>query len=201
MTGFLNQGLERLVFLYEDACGSNVILKSQLKKAKATIADQAAIATAKLEHYEAKYKAMAQEQQSTIQKVTQEAQARIDATQVQYEQAMASYRESLKNSVVISLLRARLKMAYEAMALDFQCPSWDIKAWEAKLRDLGGNPVEPPAKSTVEEPAKVPDASAPKDAGGDAGGNAGGEDAADHAERNAGGDTGGDAAGEEGAAP
>ena len=64
------QGLECLVFLYEDACGSNVMLESQLKKAEATIADQAAIATAKSEHYEAKYKAMAQEQQSTIQKVT-----------------------------------------------------------------------------------------------------------------------------------
>ncbi|KAJ0836230.1 hypothetical protein HanRHA438_Chr16g0764611 [Helianthus annuus] len=122
MTGFLNQGLERLVFLYEDACGSNVMLESQLKKAKATIADQAAIATAKSEHYEAKYKAMTQDHQAAIQKITQEAQAKFDAAQVQHEQAMASYRESLKNSVVISLLQARLKMAYEAMALGLQCP-------------------------------------------------------------------------------
>ncbi|MFS7936035.1 hypothetical protein Hanom_Chr05g00410631 [Helianthus anomalus] len=51
MTGFLNQGLERLVFLYEDACGLNTMLESKLKKAEATIADQAAIATAKSEHY------------------------------------------------------------------------------------------------------------------------------------------------------
>ncbi|MFS7935792.1 hypothetical protein Hanom_Chr05g00407731 [Helianthus anomalus] len=45
--------------------------------------------------------------------------------------------------------------------------------------------MEPPAKSVVEEPAKLPDASASKDVGGDAGTNteedAGGEDAADYA--------------------
>ncbi|MFS8033726.1 hypothetical protein Hanom_Chr17g01572971 [Helianthus anomalus] len=38
-TGFLNQGLERLVFLYEDACGTNVMLENKLKKAEATITD------------------------------------------------------------------------------------------------------------------------------------------------------------------
>ncbi|KAJ0898713.1 hypothetical protein HanRHA438_Chr08g0359941 [Helianthus annuus] len=187
MTGFLNQGLERLVFLYEDACGSNVMLESKLKKAETTIADQAAIATAKSEHYEAKYKAMTQDHQSTIQKITQEAQAKFDAAQVQHEQDMASYRESHKNSVVISLLQARLKMAYEARALGFECPSWNIKAWEMKLKDLGGNPVEPPSKPAAEEPEKVDDAGAIKDAG---------KDAADEAGINAGEDTM-----EEGAAP
>ncbi|XP_035838037.1 pollen-specific leucine-rich repeat extensin-like protein 1 [Helianthus annuus] len=89
------------------------------------------------------------------------------------------------------------------MALGFQCPSWNTKAWEAKLRDLGGNPVELPTKSAVEEPAKVPDASASKDAGGDAGThageNAGGEDVADDAERNAEEDAGGDVVVKEGA--
>ncbi|KAJ0911618.1 hypothetical protein HanRHA438_Chr06g0265101 [Helianthus annuus] len=196
MTGFLNQGLERLVFLYEDACGSNVMLESKLKKAEATIADQAAIATAKSEHYEAKYKAMTQDHQSTIQKIIQEAQAKSDAAQVQHEQDMASYRESLKNSVVISLLQARLKMAYEAMALGFECPSWNTKAWEMKLKDLGGNPVEPPSKPAAEKSTKmaekVDEAGATKDAGGDA---------ADEAGMNAGEDAAGEDTMEEGAAP
>ncbi|KAJ0680008.1 hypothetical protein HanPI659440_Chr16g0619501 [Helianthus annuus] len=185
------------------------MLESQLKKAKATIADQAAIATAKSEHYEAKYKAMTQDHQAAIQKITQEAQAKSDATQLQHEQAMASYRESLKNSIVISLLQARLKMAYEAMALGLQCPSWNTKAWEAKLRDLGGNHVEPPVKSAVEESAKAMDASASKDvsenAGANAGKNAGEKDAAADTEKNpeddAGMDAGKEVAVQEGAAP
>ena len=143
---------------------------------------------------------MTQDHQSTIQKITQEAQAKSDAAQVQHEQDMASYRESLKNSVIISLLQARLKMAYEARALGFECLSWNIKAWEMKLKDLGGNPVEPPSKPAAEEPAKVTekvdDAGASKDAGGDAETNA---------EKDAGRDAGEDFADEviteEGAAP
>ncbi|MFS7962802.1 hypothetical protein Hanom_Chr08g00730781 [Helianthus anomalus] len=115
-----SDGLERLVFLYEDACGLNTMLESKLKKVEATIVNQEAIATAKSEHYEAKYKAMTQEHQSAIKKITHEAQAKSDAAQVQHEQDMASYREGLKNSVVISLLQARLKMAYEAKALGFE---------------------------------------------------------------------------------
>ncbi|KAF5783479.1 hypothetical protein HanRHA438_Chr11g0520871 [Helianthus annuus] len=47
MTGFLNQGLEWLVFLYEDSCGLNKILEARLWKAEATVADQAAIDAAK----------------------------------------------------------------------------------------------------------------------------------------------------------
>ncbi|KAF5791846.1 hypothetical protein HanRHA438_Chr09g0411261 [Helianthus annuus] len=58
MTGFLNQGLERLVLLYEDTCGLNKMLETKLKKAETTTADQAAIATAKSQHHEDKYKAM-----------------------------------------------------------------------------------------------------------------------------------------------
>ncbi|MFS8025979.1 hypothetical protein Hanom_Chr16g01481551 [Helianthus anomalus] len=104
------------------------MLDTKLKKAEATIANQASISTTKSKHYEAKYKAMVQEHQSSIQKITQEAQAKFDVAQVQHERAVASYRESLKNYVVISLLQARLKMAYEAMALGFECPSWNIKA-------------------------------------------------------------------------
>ncbi|MFS7984895.1 hypothetical protein Hanom_Chr11g00992071 [Helianthus anomalus] len=167
----IQQGLERLVFLYEDTCGLNKMLETKLKKAETTVADQAAIAAAKSQHYEDKYKAMIQEHQAALKKVTQEAQAKYDVAQVQHEQDMASYREGLKGSVVISLLQARLKMAHEAEAMGFECPSWNVEAWEAKLRDLGRNPVEHPTKPGVEEPAKVADAGgdAEKYAGPDAG--------------------------------
>ncbi|KAJ0834569.1 hypothetical protein HanRHA438_Chr16g0745131 [Helianthus annuus] len=92
MTGFLNQGLERLVFLYEDACGLNKMLEAKLKKAEPTTADQAAIATAKSEHYEAKYKAMTQDHQAAIKKITHEAQAKSDVAQVKHEHDMVTYR-------------------------------------------------------------------------------------------------------------
>ncbi|MFS7917321.1 hypothetical protein Hanom_Chr03g00187641 [Helianthus anomalus] len=169
MTGFLNHGLERLVFLYKDSCGLDKMLEAKLKKAETTIADQATIATAKSEHYEAKYKAMTHEHQAAIKKITHEAQAKSDAAHFQNEQDMASYREGLKNSVVISLLQARLKMAYEAKAMGFECPSWNVEAWEVKLRDLGGNPVD--MKPIAEEPAKVAEkvVNANADAGNDAG--------------------------------
>ncbi|MFS7962300.1 hypothetical protein Hanom_Chr08g00725041 [Helianthus anomalus] len=83
---------------------------------------------------------------------------------------MASYRESLKGSVVISLLQARLKMAYEARAIGLECPSWNVEAWEAKLRDLGDELVKPPVKPVTEEPTKAAnaDADAIKDDDGDA---------------------------------
>ncbi|KAJ0588192.1 hypothetical protein HanIR_Chr04g0171741 [Helianthus annuus] len=166
------------------------MLEIKLKKAETDVADQATIAAAKSKHYEDKYKAMTQEHQATIKKITQEAQAKYDAAQVQHEQDLASYRESLKGSVVISLLQARLKMAYEAKTMGLECPSCNVEAWEAKLRDLGGSPVEHPVKPAVEEPAKVAEKAvyADVDAGDDAGGDAGA-------------DAGGNAAGEEGAAP
>ncbi|MFS7948968.1 hypothetical protein Hanom_Chr06g00566031 [Helianthus anomalus] len=69
-------------------------------------------------------------------------------------------------------------MAHEAKAMGFECLSWNVEAWEAKLRDLDGNPVEHPAKPVVEEPAKVvekvvdADADTGKNAGGDAGADA-----------------------------
>ncbi|MFS7953080.1 hypothetical protein Hanom_Chr07g00614401 [Helianthus anomalus] len=61
-------------------------------------------------------------------------------------------------------------MAYEARATGLECPSWNVKAWEAKLRDLGGDPVKPPMKPAVEEPTKVVDvdADAVKDVDGNA---------------------------------
>ncbi|KAJ0443939.1 hypothetical protein HanIR_Chr16g0826311 [Helianthus annuus] len=169
--GFVEASGFMTSFLNQESYGLNKMLESKLKKAEVTIADQGMIVAAKSQHYEDKFKAMTQEHQATIKKATHEAQAKFDAAQVQHEQDMASYWEGLKSSVVISLLQARLKMAYEAKAVGFECPSWNVDAWEAKLRDLGGNPVEHPAKSVAEEPSQVAEKTA--DAGGDAEKNAG----------------------------
>ncbi|MFS7979292.1 hypothetical protein Hanom_Chr10g00925631 [Helianthus anomalus] len=139
MIGFLNQGLERLVRLYKDSCGLVKMLEIKLKKAETDVVEQVTIAAAKSKHYEDKYKEMSQEHQATIKKITQEAQAKYNASQVQHEQDMASYRESLKGSIVVSLLQARLKMAYEARAMGLEFPSWNVEAWEAKLRILAAN--------------------------------------------------------------
>ncbi|KAF5789160.1 hypothetical protein HanRHA438_Chr09g0378871 [Helianthus annuus] len=68
MTSFLNQGLERLMHLYEEACGLSKMLESKLKKAEVTIADQGMIAAAKSQHYEDKFKAVTQEAQTAIKK-------------------------------------------------------------------------------------------------------------------------------------
>ncbi|MFS7918077.1 hypothetical protein Hanom_Chr03g00196651 [Helianthus anomalus] len=46
MTSFLNQGLEHLMHLYEEACGLNKMLEYKLKKAEVTIADQGMIVVA-----------------------------------------------------------------------------------------------------------------------------------------------------------
>ncbi|KAJ0494793.1 hypothetical protein HanRHA438_Chr12g0568581 [Helianthus annuus] len=190
MTSFLNQGLERLTSLYEESCGLNKMLEVKLKKAETTIADQGVIAAAKSQHYEDKFKAVTQEGKAAINKANQDAQAKLDAAHLQYEQDMNTYREGLKGSVIISLFQARLKMAYEAKAMGFECPSWNVNAWEAKLKDLGGNPVEYPAKPAGEEPSKAIEEAA--DAGGDAEKNPDGD---------AGAGAGGDAAVEEGVAP
>ncbi|MFS8024708.1 hypothetical protein Hanom_Chr16g01466551 [Helianthus anomalus] len=80
---------------------------------------------------------------------------------------MASYWEGLKSSIVIYLLHARLKMAYEAKALGFECPSWNVDAWEMKLRGLASNPVEHPTKSAVEGSSKATEKLT--EAGGEAG--------------------------------
>ncbi|MFS7955702.1 hypothetical protein Hanom_Chr07g00645721 [Helianthus anomalus] len=68
MTGFLNQGLERLMSLYEKRCGLNKMLEVKLRKAETTITDQGMIATAKSQHYEDKFKAMTQEAKAAINK-------------------------------------------------------------------------------------------------------------------------------------
>ncbi|KAJ0623022.1 hypothetical protein HanIR_Chr01g0027141 [Helianthus annuus] len=158
MTSFLNQGLERLVHLYEESCGLNKVLESKLKKVEVTISDQGMIAAAKSRHYEDKFKAMTQEHQAALNKAALEAQAHLDAAHAKHEWDMVTYREGLKSSVVTSLLQARLKMAYEAKALGFECPSWDVDAWETKLRSLGGNPVKSVAEGSskaVEKPIGV----------------------------------------------
>ena len=142
------------------------MLEIKLKKAEETIADQGMIAAAKSKHYEDKFKAMAQEHQAAIRKANEDAQAKLDAAHLQYQQDMTSYRDGLKGSVVVSLLQARLRMAYEAEALGFECPSWNVKAWETKLADLKGTPVERPAKHAGGDPPKATDAAA--EAGGDA---------------------------------
>ncbi|KAJ0612038.1 hypothetical protein HanHA300_Chr01g0022671 [Helianthus annuus] len=181
MTSFLNQGLKRLMHLYEESCGLNKMMEVKLKKAEVTITDQGMIAAAKSQHYEDKFKAMTQEHQASMKKAAHEAQAKLDAIQVQHEQDMASYREGLKSSVVISLLQARLKIAYEAKIAGFECPTCTVEAWATKLKDLCGAPVENPVKHTAEVPSKavemVVDAGgdAMKDTGADLGQDAGGE--------------------------
>ncbi|MFS7962156.1 hypothetical protein Hanom_Chr08g00723341 [Helianthus anomalus] len=69
MTFFLNQGLERLVHLYEESCGLNKMLEVKLKKAEVTITDQGMIAAAKSHHYEDKFRAMTREHQAAMKKV------------------------------------------------------------------------------------------------------------------------------------
>ncbi|MFS8021130.1 hypothetical protein Hanom_Chr16g01423821 [Helianthus anomalus] len=71
---------------------------------------------------------------------------------------MVSSRDGLKNSVVVSLLQARIKMAYEAKEVGLECPFWFVDAWVAKLKDLGGSLVAYPAKSVTGEPSKVAEA-------------------------------------------
>ncbi|KAJ0801263.1 hypothetical protein HanPI659440_Chr03g0115321 [Helianthus annuus] len=168
--------------LYEEACEVNKMREAKLKKAEVIIADQGMIAAAKSQHYEDKFKAMTHEHQAAMKKSTQEAQAKLDAVQAQHEQDMVSYREGLKSSVVISLLQARLKMAYEAKVAGFECPTSTIEAWETKLKDLCGAPVEYPAKPVVGESSKAAEKAV--DAGGDADKDAGadlGPDACDEA--------------------
>ncbi|MFS7909925.1 hypothetical protein Hanom_Chr02g00100331 [Helianthus anomalus] len=88
MTSFLNQGLERLVHLYEESCGLNKMLEVKLKKAEVTIIDQGMIASAKSQHYEDKFRPMTQEHQAAMKKAAHEAQVKLDAAHTQHEQDM-----------------------------------------------------------------------------------------------------------------
>ncbi|KAJ0601153.1 hypothetical protein HanIR_Chr03g0125141 [Helianthus annuus] len=99
-TSFLKQGLERLMHLYEDACGLNKMLEIKLEKAEASIADQGAIAATKSQHYEDKFKAMTQEHQAALHKANEDAQAKLDAALLQYQQDMSSYRTVSKHPLL-----------------------------------------------------------------------------------------------------
>ncbi|KAJ0466725.1 hypothetical protein HanIR_Chr14g0675401 [Helianthus annuus] len=112
MTSFLNKGLNHLLALYTQACEAVKILEVKLKKAEITISDQGKIAEAKNQHYKDKLK-----------KVTQDAKVKLAATQFDHEQAMTSYRDGLKNLVVVSLLQVKIKMACEAKDAGFECPT------------------------------------------------------------------------------
>ncbi|KAJ0667105.1 hypothetical protein HanPI659440_Chr17g0674151 [Helianthus annuus] len=98
---------------------------------------------------------------------------------------MISFRDGVKNSAVVSLLQARINMAYKAKDAGFECPTWPVDSWVAKLKDLGGNPVPYLTNSGAGEPSKAAEAAveagekveAGADAGADAGQDAGGDGA------------------------
>ncbi|KAF5757338.1 hypothetical protein HanRHA438_Chr17g0835671 [Helianthus annuus] len=106
------QGLQHMLHLYIDACGTAKLYEAKIKQLETTIADQGTIAEAKTRNYKDKLK-----------KVTQGAEVKLAAVHVEHEQAMVSFREGIKNSVVVSLLQARIKMAYEAKETGLECPS------------------------------------------------------------------------------
>ncbi|KAJ0899399.1 hypothetical protein HanRHA438_Chr08g0368141 [Helianthus annuus] len=88
---------------------------------------------------------------------------------MEHEQAMVSFREGIKNSAVVSLLQARIKMAYEAKETRLECPAWPVESWVAKLKELGGKAVPYPAKSSESsKSAEVVDKAGEKDVGTDA---------------------------------
>ncbi|MFS7916224.1 hypothetical protein Hanom_Chr02g00174651 [Helianthus anomalus] len=93
-----------------------------------------------------------------LKKVTLDAEVELAATQVEHEKAMSSFRDGLKNSAVVSLLQARIKMAYEAKDAGFECPTWSVDSWVAKLSDLGGSHVPYPTKYGTGEPLKEAEA-------------------------------------------
>ncbi|KAJ0561593.1 hypothetical protein HanHA300_Chr06g0224731 [Helianthus annuus] len=169
MTTFLNK---HLLHLYTDTCSTAKFQEARIKLLETTVADQGTIAEAKTKHYEDKLK-----------KVTQDTEIKLEVVQVEHEQAMDSFREGIKNSAVVSLLQARIKMAYEAKEIGLECPSWPVDSWVAKLKELGGKVVSYPAEAgESSKSAEVVDkAGEKKDAGTDASVDAG-EDAAQDAE-------------------
>ncbi|MFS8007659.1 hypothetical protein Hanom_Chr14g01263661 [Helianthus anomalus] len=90
----------------------------RIKKLEITVADQGTIAEAKTRHYEDKLK-----------KVTQDAEVKLATAHVEREHAMISFREGIKNSAVVSLLKARIKMAYESKEIGLECPAWPVDSW------------------------------------------------------------------------
>ncbi|KAJ0766071.1 hypothetical protein HanPI659440_Chr08g0311191 [Helianthus annuus] len=112
MTSFLNKGLQHLLHLYTEACEIVKLQEVRIKQLETTVADQGTIAEAKTRHYEDKLK-----------KVTQDAEVKLASAQLDHDQAMFAFREGVKNSAVVSLLQARIKMAYEAREIGLKCPS------------------------------------------------------------------------------
>ncbi|KAJ0946460.1 hypothetical protein HanRHA438_Chr01g0004221 [Helianthus annuus] len=100
MTSFLHKGLQHQLNLYTESCKAVKVLEAKNKKLKIIVTDQGKIAEAKTQYCEDKLK-----------KVTQDAEVKLAAAQVDHEQAMISFREGIKNSAIISLLQARIKMA------------------------------------------------------------------------------------------
>ncbi|KAJ0622002.1 hypothetical protein HanIR_Chr01g0015181 [Helianthus annuus] len=164
MTSFLNKGLQHLLHLYNDACGTVALHEARIKQLESTVADQGAIAEAKSRHYE-----------SLMKKVTQEAELKLATAEMDHEQAMVSFREGIKASAIVSLLQARIKMAYEAKETGLVCPAWPVDSWVAKLKELGGKAVPLPVEAgEFSKSAEVVDqAGDKKDAGADAGEDAG----------------------------
>ena len=119
-------------------------MEVKIKKLETALNDQAKIAEAKTRYYEDKLK-----------QVARDAEVDLAAAQVEHEGAMISFREGIKNSAVISLLQARIKMAYEARETGLECPAWPVDSWVEKLKDLGGNHVPYVAKSGAGEPSKA----------------------------------------------
>ncbi|MFS8034438.1 hypothetical protein Hanom_Chr17g01581151 [Helianthus anomalus] len=68
MTSFLNKGLQHLLHLYTDACGTTKLYEAKIKQLETTIAVQGTIAEAKTRHYEDKLK-----------KVTHDAEVKLAA--------------------------------------------------------------------------------------------------------------------------
>ncbi|MFS7925320.1 hypothetical protein Hanom_Chr04g00283411 [Helianthus anomalus] len=141
---YTDWGLQHLLNLYTESCEAVKLLEAKNKKLEITVTDQGKIAEAKTQYYEDKLK-----------KVTQDAEVKLAAAQVDHEQVMIYFREGIKNSVVVSLLQARIKMAYKARETGLECPAWPVDSWVAKLKDLRGNPVPYSAKSGAGEPSKA----------------------------------------------
>ena len=133
-------------------------MEAKIKKVETALNDQAKIAEAKTQYYEDKLK-----------QVTWDAEVDLAAAQVEHEGAMVSFREGIKNSAVISLLQARIKMAYEARATGLECPAWPVESWVAKLKELGGSPVPHVAGPEAGEPSKAAEAVVEAGEGTDAG--------------------------------
>ena len=126
-----------------------------MKKAKITIVDQGKIVAARPQHYDDKLKKVTLDVEAAVKKATQNAEIELVVAEVQHKQDMASFRDGLKGSVVVSLLQARIKMAYEARIAGFKCPTWTVDVWEKKLKDLGCSPVTYPAKPEIGESSKT----------------------------------------------